>query len=135
MRLIVSDANIEGHVRALLNLLKRSEWYEALEILDVSLITFEALGLKEDADDRTVWRAVQARGAMLITNNRNKAKADSLQSTIDSENDLDKIPVITLSSSDRFLRDRAYAMRAAKRLIEIIIDWDENLGTGRLYIP
>src|SRR5436190_18495619 len=105
---------MEGHVRAIVAMLERSTtWSDLLQALDVRLISFRDLGLAENADDRTVWRAVQAAGAMLITDNRNHDSSDSLQAAIETENAPDKIPVATIGNLKRFRRDRDYAERVA----------------------
>jgi hypothetical protein len=52
---VVSDVNVEGHVRDLFALIRRSEWCEIWDALEVELCTFSDLGLSNDADDRTIW--------------------------------------------------------------------------------
>ncbi len=135
MRLIVSDVNIEGHVRAMVRMLQQGEWSSLFDDLEIRVLTFDDLGLVGISPDRMVWGAVQARGAMLITDNRNKDGRDSLQYMIETANAAESVPVVTLSDSTRFLFDNEYANRAVDRLIEILFDWEKNLGTGRLFIP
>ncbi|MCI0378721.1 MAG: hypothetical protein L0215_14025 [Gemmataceae bacterium] len=45
------------------------------------------------------------------------------------------LPVITFADPDRFLRDKAYAATTADRILEILFDIENFLGTGRLYVP
>jgi hypothetical protein len=42
---------------------------------------------------------------------------------------------VTLADADRILDERAYAERAVVKLLEYLLDIDNYLGTGRLYVP
>lgn len=68
------------------------------------------------------------------TGNRNKDGEDSLEQTIRNENTPTALPVITISVIDR-LEERVYREQCAERLVEIILDIENNLGVGRIYIP
>jgi hypothetical protein len=59
---------------------------------------------------------------------------DSLEQTIRDENTPTSLPVVTVSLVDR-LEERAYREQGAERLAEIILDIENNLGLGRIYIP
>jgi hypothetical protein len=59
---------------------------------------------------------------------------DSLEQTIRDENTPTCLPVVTVSVVDR-LEERAYREQCAERLAEIILDIENNLGLGRIYIP
>lgn len=132
---IVSDADIEGHVDNLVALIRRSEWSEYWKALDIELCRFEDFSLGQNANDRTVWNAVQKNHAVLITANRNEDDENSLQATINDSNQLWSLPVITISKVQRISIDRAYADRVVQKLMEYLFDIEQFRGTGRLYIP
>ena len=71
---------------------------------------------------------------ILLTHNRNMRDADSLEQTLREENMLTSLPVITVSRADR-LRERTYRERCAVRLVEIVLEIEQYLGAGRLFIP
>jgi hypothetical protein len=105
-----------------------------LKLLDIPMFTFTDVGLSIDSNDRDVWRFAQAKELLLLTGNRNKDGADSLEQTIREENTPDSIPVITVGIVDR-LEERAYREQCAERLVEIILNIENYLGAGRIYIP
>ena len=105
-----------------------------MELCPLSLVTFVQAGLPVDSSDRTVWRFAQAHGMILLTHNRNMNAADSLEQTIREENTPTSLPVITLGRAER-LRASAYRERCVVRLIEIALEIEQYLGTGRLFIP
>jgi hypothetical protein len=86
-----------------------------------------------ETSDREVWRFAQER-SMLLTDNRNMDDADSLEQTIRDENTVTSLPVLTIGSLDR-IGDREYRERCALRLFEIVLDLDQHLGRGRIYLP
>jgi len=81
-----------------------------------------------------VWRFVQAKGMILLTNNRNMKEADSLEQTIRDENKPDSLPVLTIGAIER-LQGRHYRERCATVIVEIVIELENHLGRGRVYIP
>jgi hypothetical protein len=81
-----------------------------------------------------VWRFAQAQQMLLLTGNRRMRGADSLEQVIRTENTPASLPVITVASVER-LDERRYREHCASRLIQIILDLDNCLGAGRLYIP
>jgi len=105
-----------------------------LELFPLGLAMFEKTGLPLDSSDRTVWRFAQAKGMLLLTNNRNMRGEDSLEQTLRDENTATSWPVLTIGNVER-LRERVYRQRCATRLVEIGLDLENFLGTGRLYIP
>lgn len=105
-----------------------------LKLLDIPMLTFTEVGLPIDSSDRTVWRFAQERQLILLTGNRNQAGEDSLEQTIRNENTPTSLPVVTVSVVDR-LEESAYREQCAERLAEIILDIENNLGLGRIYIP
>ncbi len=105
-----------------------------LELVPLRFARFTDVGLPDDSSDRVVWRLVQARQMLLLTDNRNMAGEDSLEQTIREENCATSMPVITISRADRII-ERSYRERCAVRLLEIVLDLDAHLGAGRLFIP
>jgi len=71
---------------------------------------------------------------ILLTHNRNMKGEDSLEQTIREENSPAALPVLTVGRVER-LRERSYRERCAVRLVEISLDVEKYLGTGRIYIP
>ena len=131
MSTMLVDQDIEGQVLILWGALAAEGW---LELCPLELVTFAQAGLPVDSNDRTVWRFVQAHNMILLTHNRNMNDADSLEQTIREENTPTSLPVITLGRVDR-LRERAYRERCVVRLIEIGLEIEQYLGTGRIFIP
>ena len=125
------DQDIEGQVLILWGALAAEGW---LELCPLELVTFVQAGLPVDSNDRTVWRFAQAHNMILLTHNRNMNDADSLEQTIREENTPTSLPVITLGRVDR-LRERAYRERCVVRLIEIGLEMEQYVGTGRIFIP
>lgn len=105
-----------------------------LKLLDIPMLTFTDVGLPIDSSDRDVWRLAQEKRLILLTGNRNKDGEDSLEQTIRNENTPTSLPVVTVSVVDR-LEERVYREQCAERLTEIILDIENNLGVGRIYIP
>jgi hypothetical protein len=105
-----------------------------LKLLNIPMLTFTDVGLRIDSSDRDVWRFAQEHQLILLTGNRNQAGEDSLEQTIRNENLPTSLPVITVSVVDR-LDERVYREQCAERLAEIILDIENNLGLGRIYIP
>jgi len=103
--------------------------------LRLAVETFDSLGLPVDALDESVWRRCQEDRLVLITGNRNADRPDSLESTIRRENQPDSLPVVTLATPDRVMRDRLYAEKVAERLLEYLTAIDDVRGAGRIYVP
>ena len=95
---------------------------------------FAEVGLSYDRSDRTVWRFAQENRMLLLTDNRNMIGPDSLEQTIRNENRVDSLPVITLSRANRMV-EQVYRERCAMRVLDIILELDNYLGTGRVFIP
>lgn len=71
---------------------------------------------------------------LLLTGNRNMDGEDSLEQTLRAENTPTSLPVITISRIDS-LRESAFRIRCARRLVEIVLSLEQYLGVGRLYTP
>lgn len=128
---ILADHNVEGQAILLWGTLAAEGW---LNILPLQLLKFTDVGLPFDARDRDVWRFSQSRNMILLTVNRTMRGPDSLEQTIREENANQSLPVVTIGSPDR-LEDRAYREACATRLVEIVLDLENHLGTGRIFIP
>jgi hypothetical protein len=128
---ILIDHNIEGFAPLLLGVLAKEGW---VELLQLQFLYFSETTLPVDSDDTTVWRYVQSVGALLLTSNRNRQNDTSLQATIERENHLVALPVLTLSHPEH-LWVPAYRLQVALKIAEIIIYLDHYRGTGRLYVP
>jgi hypothetical protein len=128
---ILIDRDLEGFDVHLKAGLQEIGWDQ---LIRVEFKRLRDYGLPPDFPDQEIWRFVQAHRLLLITNNRNNDDETSLQATLQSENTLDALPVITVSDKDALKRSD-YRRRAAQKLVDIIFDLDNYLGTGRLYIP
>ena len=128
---ILLDHDCEGYASFLMAGWEETGWHLLFTIIFVRL---HDLGLPENASDWEIWRRCQEDRLLLITHNRNREGATSLQATLEQENTSTSLPVITIPRLDRLaLSD--YRQRAAHRLAEILIDLDNYLGTGRIFIP
>ncbi|MFO1432171.1 MAG: ACP S-malonyltransferase [Candidatus Competibacteraceae bacterium] len=130
MKLLV-DHDIEGYTVLLWGSLIAEGW---LELAEINFVMFTTVGLAFDSNDRDVWRFAQANGMVLLTSNRNMQDNNSLEQTIRQENTTDSLPVITISDVQR-LDKKFYRDRCIARLVEIALDLDNYLGTGRIFVP
>jgi len=128
---VLADHNLEGQALLLWSTLASEGW---LELLTLRLVTLEDVGLPSDSTDRRVWRFAQEQRMILLTANRSMQGSDSLERTLREENSPTALPVLTVGSVER-IDERAYREQCASRLIEVILDIDQYLGTGRIYIP
>ncbi|GAB4279896.1 MAG: hypothetical protein Fur0025_07470 [Oscillatoriaceae cyanobacterium] len=125
------DHNIRGQAVILLGTLAAEGW---LDILPVRFANFEEFGLSSDSDDLAVWRCAQANQLILITANRSMKGRNSLEQTMREENTPMSFPVITISSVDR-LDEAKYRERCVTRIVEVALDIDNYMGTGRIFVP
>lgn len=128
---VLVDHNMEGQAILLWGALASEGW---LDLIPLRLLTFGEVGLPVDSDDRTVWRFVQARRMLLLTDNRSMKGPDSLEQTLREESDATTLPVITIGRLDR-LDEQAYRERCITRLVEIALDLDAYAGVTRVFIP
>jgi hypothetical protein len=128
---LLIDHNIERQATLLWGALAAEGW---LELVSLRLVRFTEMGLPLNSSDRVVWRFAQAQGLLLLTDNRNMKGEDSLEQTLREENTLSSLPILTIGNTDR-LDERDYREQCTSRLIEIILDLESYLGTGRLFIP
>ena len=132
---ILADINIQGHIDLLMDLVRSDEWIEFWQFLDLTYVTFGEVGLRANASDADIWQLCQDQGYVLVTSNRNRDSADSLEATIRSRSTTDSLPVLTLSDPERMRNDRQYAGLVAISFIQTLLDIDAVRGAGRLYLP
>ena len=132
---LLADENAEGILSAILAVCRGPQWRAFWEALGVRCLRFRDAGLRTGIDDRALWRFCQQKGFLLLTNNRNKKGNDSLEEVIRRDGTPSSLPVLTISDGDRLFADRAYAERAAVRLMEILLDIETLRGSGRLFLP
>lgn len=73
-------------------------------------------------------------GMLLLTANRNARGKDSLEQVMRQENQPTSFPIITIADSDR-VNESDYRERCVERLVEMVIDIQDYMGAGRLFIP
>ncbi|MFB2835169.1 DUF5615 family PIN-like protein [Floridanema evergladense] len=125
------DYNLDGYAVVFLGILAKLGW---LELIPIQFVTFKEAGLSMDSTDRTVWNYAQANQMMILTANRNMKGKDSLEQVIRQENTANSFPVVTIGDLDR-LDEFSYREQCVDRLIEIILDMENYMGVGRLFIP
>jgi len=135
MPAVAPDANVIGHFRRLAAIWNSPAWREVWHSLNLREETFQSLNLTPQSTDDHVWRACQERHVVLITGNRNDDGPTSLESTIRICNSPTSLPVITLSDPQRTLDDGAYAEMVAERILEVLLELDNYMGVGRIYVP
>ncbi|MBW4542897.1 MAG: ACP S-malonyltransferase [Symplocastrum torsivum CPER-KK1] len=126
------DHNLEGHALILLGNIANQGW---LELLPIRFVTFKEMELSIDSSDRMVWRIAEANQMILMTANRSMKGEESLEQVLREENTPNSLPVITIGSLDRLLDERDYRNRCVDRLLEILLDIENYMGVGRLFIP
>jgi hypothetical protein len=131
MLTLLVDHNIEGHAMLLWGTLSAEGWPD---LLALRMVTFPQVGLSYASSDREVWRFVQAQHMLLLTANRRMQGEQTLEQTIREENTPTSLPVLTIGNANRML-DKAYRERCAIRLVEIGLDLENYLGTGRVFLP
>ncbi len=126
------DHNIEWQATLLWNTLKAEGW---MKIYPVAMVMFGDVNLADDSSDLEVWQYAQMNRMILLTANRNMEDKNSLEYTLREENTPDSLPVITISRQESIIREAEYRKRCAEKLIEIIVDLNDYLGVGRVFIP
>ena len=128
---VLLDHDLEGQVPFLEAGWRETGWNR---YLDLELIRLRDLNVPNDASDQDIWRYVQRAHLLFLTNNRNREDATSLQATIERENTPRSLPVLTVSDKDKLVLP-AYRQQAAHKLAAVIIDLENYLGVGRVFIP
>ncbi len=116
MPALLADLNAEGYLEILLQVCESDQWIAVWNALDVRVYNLQEAGLSTRATDLELWMFCQRHEMVLVTANRNRRGADSLQATIERLNRSRSLPVLTLARPKRLRRDRRYAERAAVRL-------------------
>ena len=128
---ILVDRNIEGQALMLWGSFVAEGW---LGMLSVVFVRFTDVGLAFDSSDRTVGHFAQDHRMLLLTDNRSQKGADSLEQAIREENSLTSLPVLTIGNVARIV-ERAYREQCVARFLDIVLDLENYLGTGRLFLP
>ncbi len=87
-----------------------------------------------DASDRLVGFYTQENQMMILTANRNMKGDDSLEQVRREENTADSFPVLAIGDIARLV-EFDYRERCVERLVVIVLDVDNYMGAGRLFIP
>jgi hypothetical protein len=132
---ILADANISGHVDALVARMRAEPWSEFWQGLGLVYLRFDDVGLQASASDAEIWHRCQSGDMLLITDNRNRIGPESLEDTIRLWNRPDSLPVFTIADVNKFRASRSYAKQVVERLYDYLLRIDEVCGTGRLYLP
>ena len=128
---LLLDHDLEGQVPFLEAGWRETGWDQYLHL---ELIRLRDLNVPNDASDQDIWHYVQREHLLLLTNNCNREDATSLQATLERENTPDSLPVLTVSDKDKLVLP-AYRQQAAHKLAAVIIDLENYLGVGRVFIP
>lgn len=132
---LLVDVNLRREREVLLSLFLQPKRIELWQYLACIMPTFDEVGLADNSSDLIVWRKCQDRNLVLVTGNRNDKGKDSLESVLRTFNQPENLPVLTISTPDRFLPDSDYKHRVADRILEYLFDIDRFRGVGRLYVP
>jgi hypothetical protein len=137
VRGLLADVNVHGHLHILRRLLVALDLSTVLAGSDIDLVTFSGLELPRDLDDRELWNRCQQGGRVLFTDNRNNDGPDSLEATLSDSWRVGHLPILTISSKDRFKRDRGFADRVAADIAETLFGIPDGLylDQPRIYVP
>ncbi len=91
-------------------------------------------GLPDNLPDQEIWRFVQTHRLLLVTNNRNDEDETSLQATMRRETTPASWPIVTVTDKNALIQTD-YRQRVAHSLAGIVIDLENYLGAGRLFVP
>src|SRR3989442_8254410 len=119
----MADANIQGHIDHLLQRMQVGPWSEFWTSLRICSVSFADIGLRPEDPDSVVWQRCQERGVLLLTNNRNDDRADSLESTLQKRNTAQSLPVFTIGDANRILRESSYCDSVIETLLEYLMDF------------
>jgi predicted nuclease of predicted toxin-antitoxin system len=126
------DHNLERYAVILLGKIANDGW---LDLIPIRFITFREIELSTNSNDRVVWQIAQENQMILLTANRNMKGKDSLEQVLREDNTPDSLPVVTIGNLDRFSNEPSYRSRCADRMIEIMLDIENYIGVGRIFIP
>jgi predicted nuclease of predicted toxin-antitoxin system len=132
---ILADINIQGHVDLLVVLMQAEPWKLFWDYLQLPYLHFADIGLAPDTPDSLVWETCQREELVLVTDNRSKHDADSLEATIQTRNTPTSLPVFTIANVPHLRASQDYAHRIIDKLLDSLLRIDALRGTGRLYLP
>jgi hypothetical protein len=135
MAVLLPDHNIRGQFEVLLRIWTAPDLRIFWEGLSLSAESFDNLKIPITLPDDELWDLCQKRELILVTGNRNKDGAESLEAVIAIRNQPSSLPVITISVPDLVTVDRSYAQRVAEKIIDYVSDLNAIRGAGRLYVP
>ncbi len=135
MKGILADLNIQGYVDLLIVHMQADPWKLFWDHLHLQYAHFDDIGLAPDSLDSEVWETCQRESLILITDNRNKHDADSLEAMIQSRNTPNSLPVFTSANVSHLRASRDYANRILDKLLDSLLRIDALRGAGRLYLP
>ena len=135
MKGIIADINIQGHVDLLVVLMQAEPWKLFWDYLQLPYLHFADIGLAPATPDSLVWETCQREELVLVTDNRNKHDADSLEATIQTRNTPTSLPVFTIANVPHLRASQDYAHRIIDKLLDSLLRIDALRGTGRLYLP
>jgi hypothetical protein len=135
MPIIMADHDVEGHLHVLIRNWSSPEFAELWAEVHCEFESFKRLGLEPNTPDCVVWRICQLRGIVLLTGNRNSLGDDSLEETIRRESTPESLPVLTIGSPTRLMKDPQYAEQVAARIHDYLRVLDRLRGSGRMYVP
>jgi hypothetical protein len=128
---VLVDHNMEGQAALLWSAIASAGWSA---LAGLRFVTLSDVGLPTESSDRVVWRFAQAERMLLLTNNRKGQGNDSLARVMREELTASSLPILTVGTLDR-IAEHEYRDRCAERLVEVALDLDRYLGTGRIFIP
>lgn len=134
---LLADANLAGHFHYVVQLIGKLGLAGIFSELSVGFLTIDDLNLSPDIDDRSLWNFCQRGGWVLLTENRNAAGSDSLQTTLSDSWRPGDLPVITLAKKIEFEHSAEYRHRVATDVAELLfgIAHGEYLDDSRIYVP
>ncbi len=129
--IILVDYNLNRQALLLSGSLLNGGW---LNLVSIQLVTFAEIGLPPNSNDRIVWQFAQTNRMLLMTANRNARGEDSLEQVMRKDNTPHSFPIITIANPER-LNEYDYRESCVEKLVEIVIDIQDYMGVGRLFIP
>ena len=128
---VLVDHNLEGYAVLLAGVLANGGWFG---LIPIHFVMFAEIGLAINSSDRVVWQVAQANKMILLTANRSMKGVDSLEETVRARNTPTSLPVLTIGNVAR-LAEREYREQCSLRLLDVILNLENYLGVGRLFIP
>jgi hypothetical protein len=133
--ILLADINIQGHIEIMIKRMQAEPYMGFWNHLGLSYLSFADVGLSPSDSDAVIWHRCQQRRAFLLTNNRNDDGPESLEATIRTCNTLQSLPVFTIGDAEKLKNEQEYSDRVIRRLLGYLLELENILGTGRLYLP